>query len=155
RTQSVTEQMIGPFMNTLPLKIDVPQRSTMPERIKHVKGVLLAALAHQDAPFHHVMAKLIADYGPTAAGIGEVAFVMEDDAPSEITLGDISLLRVDPGFVTARREITLSVAGGEDELRGTVVYDRDLFTVETIESIVRNFETVFGAEEMALPARSA
>jgi amino acid adenylation domain-containing protein len=155
RTQSVTEQMIGPFMNTLPLKIDVPHRSTMPERIQHVKAVLLAALAHQDGPFHHVMAKLIAEYGPTAAGIGEVALVMEDGAPSEITLGDISLLRIDPDYVTARREITMSVAGDEDELKGTVVYDRDLFTVETIESIVRDFETALGAEEMALPARSA
>jgi non-ribosomal peptide synthetase component F len=149
RSQSATEQMIGPFMNTLPLKIDVPHRSTMPERIQRVKAVMLAALANQDAPFHQVMAKLIAEHGPSAAGIGEVALVMEDGATSEITLGDISLSRVDSGFMTARREITMSVADREDDLSGTVVYDRDIFSVETIESIIRNFERALGAEKMA------
>lgn len=140
RNQPGTERILGPFMNTLPLRIDLPDGSSLPNLVRNVKAVLLAALAHQDAPFHHVTAALTAEHGPAAAGIGQVAFVIEDPAPSELVLGGLSLTRVEPVQVTSRRELTLSVAATNGEIAGMMTYDRDLFNVVTIQRIVRDFE---------------
>jgi hypothetical protein len=152
RTQGVTEQMMGPFMSILPLRIDVPNGSTLPELVRHVKAVLLAALAHQDAPLHRVIAKLKADIGSEASGIAEVALVMEAAAPAEIVLGDVSLARIELPSISARRDLTVSFAPPDngEKISGTVVYDRDLFDVVTIQTIVANFELALRATERTL-----
>jgi hypothetical protein len=137
RNHRGTERMLGPFMNTLPLAIDLSEGGTLPDLVRKVKGVLLAALAHQEAPFHLVTGG--------ATGIGEVAFVLEDPAPPELVLGELRLTRAEGAEVTARRELTLTVAAGDGDLSGTAIYDRDLFDAGTIQGIVRDFEAVLAS----------
>jgi hypothetical protein len=135
RNQPETEQMLGQFMNTLPLRIDLSEGANFPDLVRHAKAVLLAALSQQDAPFGQV----ISECGLTS-GIGEVALVMADPSPREITMNEISLSRVEAGHMTSRRELTLSVTISDDQISGTMTYDRDLFHVETILRIVGDFE---------------
>jgi amino acid adenylation domain-containing protein len=139
RSQPGTEQILGPFMNTLPLHI-VANGAGLPALVGQVKERLLGALAHQDAPLQCIVSELGLGGDAGAAGLGEVALVMDEPAPGELRLGDLSLARLPAEAVVARRELTLSVAAGEDEIAGTVVYDRDLFDPATIEGITRDFE---------------
>ena len=145
RNHPGTEQLIGPFMNTVPLQIDVSRGGNLRELSGHVKAVLLAALSHQDAPFHRVKARLTAALGPAAAGVGEVVFVMGDPAPREIVMGDISLTRVEPERVTARRDLMLTIVAADGDIAGTMTYDRDLFDAATIERIVGDFQTALAS----------
>jgi hypothetical protein len=55
-------------------------------------------------------------------------------------MNEISLSRVEAGHMTSRRELTLSVTISDDQISGTMTYDRDLFHVETILRIVGDFE---------------
>ena len=148
RTQPATERMVGQFMNTLPLRISLPEDTSPGERVRHVKQVLLAALSHQDAPFHRVTAALASVHGHAATSIGEVALVMENEAPAEVALGELTLSRLAPEEVASRRELTLSIAANGD-ITGTVTYDRDLFEPETIQRIVGDFESELGSERSA------
>jgi non-ribosomal peptide synthetase component F len=142
-------------MNTVPLRMQYDPDATFKEMVQHVKDVLLAGLAHEDIPFHRVMARLKEDYGPSAAAIGEVAFVMDDPEPRELVVGDIALARVESPDPVSRREITLQVVADGVDLRGTMTYDRDLFAEETIEGIVAKFQAALASvqEDLVMGGR--
>jgi acyl carrier protein len=151
RSQPGTENILGPFMNSLPLRIDLSggPSQTLPELTRQVKHSMIAALAHADAPFHLVKEQLAAEYGPAASDVGEIAFVMADPAPAEFQLGDIFLKRLELAEITARREITLSVTAADGDVSGAIVYDRDLFNRQTMEEIVKRFEAVLAQPVLA------
>jgi non-ribosomal peptide synthetase component F len=137
--------MLGPFMNTLPLLIDVSNEPAMPELVRRVKDVSLAAMAHQDAPFHDVMAALLVDHGPEARSAGEVALVMEDPGPQDVVFGGLTLSRAPSAHLMARRELTLSIAAADGEITGTLIYDRDLFSITTAQGLANEFEAVLAS----------
>jgi amino acid adenylation domain-containing protein len=142
RNHPGTERILGPFMNTLPLRIDVPEGSGLREIVRCVKTVLVEALANQDAPLHLIKAALAAQHGHAAMEIGQVAMVMADTAPEAFALGDISLTRMESEHPASHRALTLSVAASPGEIQATMTYDRDAFGTETIQRIARDFETI-------------
>lgn len=142
RHHPATRHMLGPFMNTLLLNICVEDEPPLRELINRVKQVQLAAMSHQDAPFHEVMTALIGEFGPSVAGLGEVALVMEDTGPAEGTFGGLTLSREPISSLSARRALTLSMAAGPDVISGTATYDSDLFHASTIQSMLNAFTEV-------------
>ena len=58
RNDPATQLIIGPFMNTVPLRIDVDAEHGLPALVREVKTTVLGALSNQDAPWHHVLAAL-------------------------------------------------------------------------------------------------
>ena len=66
RSDPATQLIIGPFMNTVPLRYR-PRRRSGPARAgPGGETTVLGALSNQDAPWHHVLAALTAQHGPTA-----------------------------------------------------------------------------------------
>ncbi|MEO7271016.1 MAG: amino acid adenylation domain-containing protein [Vicinamibacterales bacterium] len=145
RTYAGTEQMIGPFINIVPVRIRHADNGRLPALVGQVKEALLPALAHQDAPFHLVTSALRAEHGAAADGAGEVAFVMGDPAPRELIMGDLALTRVDTGPIVARRELTLTFVAVKGDITGTMTYDRDLFEAGTIAGMMANFEAALAS----------
>jgi hypothetical protein len=139
RGDPATELILGPFMNTVPLHIDVSAGADLPARVRGVKAKVTGALSNQDAPWQHVRAALTAEHGPAALGIGEVVFLMDDPAPGEFAAGGFTLTRVPPERVIARRELTAAMSTRGGHISGTVTYDSALFEARSIESIVTNF----------------
>ena len=103
---------------------------------------MLGALSNQDAPWQHVLAALEDQHGPGALGIGEVAFLMDDPAPQELSVGAFALTRVPPERIVARRELTVAMSTRGGQITGTVTYDGALFESRSIERIVTDFIAV-------------
>ena len=55
RRRAETEGLIGFFVNTLALRIDLRDEPSVAEMLKRVKGVVLGAQEHQDMPFEQVV----------------------------------------------------------------------------------------------------
>jgi DNA-directed RNA polymerase subunit beta len=55
RSRIETERLIGFFVNSLALKVDVGEAPTVSGLLSHVKAVSLGAQAHQDLPFEQVV----------------------------------------------------------------------------------------------------
>jgi len=139
RNDPSTALILGPFMNTVPLRIDLMREADLAALVGDVKAKVLGALSNQDAPWHHVLAAIAAQHGPSVLGIGEVAFLMDDPVPGEFAAGGFTLTRVAPERITARRELTVAMSTRRGQLTGTATYDADLFEPRTIEHIVTNF----------------
>ena len=142
RSDPATQLIIGPFMNTVPLRIDLDAGADLPALVRDVKTKVLGALSNQDAPWHHVLAALSAEHGPAALGIGEVGFLMDDPVPGEFSAGGFTLSRVPPERIIARRELTAAMSTRGGQITGTVTYDGALFESGSIERIVTDFIAV-------------
>ncbi len=142
RTDPATQLIVGPFMNTVPLRIDLDDGEDLPALVREVKTTVLGALSNQDAPWHHVHAALTEQHGPSALGIGEIVFLMDDPVPGEFSVGGFTLTRVAPESIVARRELTAAMSTRDGQITGTVTYDEALFEARSIERIVTNFIAV-------------
>ncbi|KFX80418.1 Non-ribosomal peptide synthetase module, partial [Ralstonia solanacearum] len=58
RTRSEVEGLIGFFVNTLALRVEVGSGATVSELLGRVKGRVLEAQAHQDLPFEQVVERV-------------------------------------------------------------------------------------------------
>ena len=151
RTDSVTQLIIGPFMNTVPLRIDVDAEQGLPALVREVKTTVLGALSNQDAPWHHVLEALTEQHGPSALGIGELAFLMDDPVPGEFAADGLTVSRIPADPIVLRRELTVAMSTIDDQITGTVTYDGMLFETPSIARIVSNFIaalTVSGVEKV-------
>lgn len=149
RNDPATQLMLGPFMNTVPLRIDLDDAAGLPALVQGAKTAVLGALANQDAPWQHVLSALEAEHGPCARRIGETAFLMDDPVPGEFAAGGFTLTRVPPERIVARRELTAAMSTRGGQITGTVTYDDALFEPESIERIVNNFIAVLGASHVS------
>ncbi|HJT93893.1 MAG TPA: amino acid adenylation domain-containing protein, partial [Mycobacterium sp.] len=147
RGDRATQLIIGPFMNTVPLLIDVEAGADMPSLVREVKPKLLGALSNRDAPWQHVQAALTAQHGIAAASIGEIGFLMDDPVPGEFTAGGFTLTRVAPERVVARRDLTVAMSTRRGQITGTVTYDVALFEPASIERLVTNFIALLSLSE--------
>jgi amino acid adenylation domain-containing protein len=136
-----TQSIFGPLMNFLPLRLPSQGRPHVPA----VKGALLAALDHQDAPFSEVLAQALEAHGPAAAAIGEIAFVMGDAVHGRELPDGLSFSPEEPSQLTSRRELTLEVNVTQGEIQGALTYDRDLFEADTIARILADLEAAIAA----------
>jgi hypothetical protein len=139
RTDPATQLMIGPFMNTVPLRIDLNAGTDFPALVREVKTTVFGALSNQDAPWHHVLAALTEQHGPSALGVGEVCFLMDDPVPGELAAGGLAVSRILADPIVVRRELTAAMSTRDDELTGMVTYDGALFEEKSIARIVSNF----------------
>src|SRR5688500_9813436 len=55
RTRREIENLLGCFMNFLPLRVQVSPDSTGSQLLASLKGTLLDAYAHQDCPFEKIV----------------------------------------------------------------------------------------------------
>jgi len=139
RNDRQTQLMLGPFMNTVPLLVDLDTAADLAGLVRTVKSTVLGALANQDAPWLHVLPALAEMHGAAAQRIGQVGFLMDDPVPGEFAAGGFRLTRVHQERVIARRDLTVSMTTKRGQISGMATYDDALFEPDSIERIVRDF----------------
>src|SRR4029078_6311858 len=93
RTQVETENLIGFFVNLLPIRTRVSRSATFIELLRQVKEVLLEAYAHQELPFEKLVEELKPDRDLSRNPLAQVLFVMQNTPKS---LLEFSGLKVEP-----------------------------------------------------------
>ncbi len=136
RGDTALDNVVGYFVNTLPLRHRLDGNPTLREVIARARGTVLDGFAHQDAPFDVVVGRS----GVTRSSAHNplfqtlvtyrVAAVIGDDADLLSAAGFAPLAdRVDVGTVKADVEIDLAEHG--DRLTGVVACARALFDRST------------------------
>ena len=142
RTQASTEQMIGFFVNLLPLRIRLSAQATFREIVRQVCATVLDAYAHQDLPFDKLVEALQLERKPGQIPLINVLFVLNNMPQPSLTLPNVAISPVDIEVQTAKFDVALFLMERGEEFVGYVNYRTELFDAEIIAALVRHFEVL-------------
>ncbi|MDZ7286756.1 MAG: amino acid adenylation domain-containing protein, partial [candidate division KSB1 bacterium] len=142
RTRAETENLIGFFVNTLVLRADFSGNPTFRELLRQVRERCLGAYAHQDLPFEKLVEELQPVRDLSRSPLFQVAFILQNAPMQKLELPGLTLSPLETAATTAKYDLTLTMAEGQDGLHAWAEYNTDLFNAETITRLLGHFETL-------------
>jgi amino acid adenylation domain-containing protein len=142
RSRREFEELIGFFLNTLVLRLDLSSNPTFAEAIGRVREVCLGALSHQELPFEKLVEELHPDRNLGHNPLFQVSFAFQNTPRFSPQLSNIKVdeLQVETGI--ARFDLHLFMEEIDGHLKGYCDYDTNLFNADTIESLLDHFQTL-------------
>ncbi|MFI5783168.1 amino acid adenylation domain-containing protein [Nocardia sp. NPDC051570] len=142
RTEAVLEDLVGFFVNTIPLRIDTSGNPTFIELLYRVRLQCLNAYAHQDLPFDLLVEKLNPPRTLNRHPIFQVALSFLDVPEAVTELEGLSSRWVLGNTGAAKFDLALTFqaertdVGKPAGLIGSVEYATDLFDADTIHRLI-------------------
>ncbi|MEM7346461.1 MAG: amino acid adenylation domain-containing protein, partial [Chloroflexota bacterium] len=146
RQNKDTESLIGFFINTLALRLDLSKDPSFEQLLKQARRVTLDGYTWQDIPFERLVEALPIERTLSHTPLFQVMLIWQN-TPS--TQSDIPGLTVTPLALNntleytapmAKFDLSLYLGPSETGLEGTLVYNADLFAPSTIERLLQHFE---------------
>ncbi|WP_422824083.1 amino acid adenylation domain-containing protein [Xenorhabdus entomophaga] len=151
RSLSDLEGLIGFFVNTLPLRVELEQCNSVANLLAHVRERALAAYAHQDLPFEQLVETLQPERSLSYNPIFQVMLALNNISTLNNTstqfleLPGLSVSLMEPPHHSAYFDLTLSLTETQDDISGYLEYASSLFERKTIERMVNYFTNVLTA----------
>ncbi len=146
------EGLIGFFVNTLAVRVDLSSSPTVSELLKQAGKEVLAAQQHQDIPFEHVVEVVAPVRSLAHHPVFQVMFVWQNTPNWQNTpKGTVDLpgLQVSPfpaiPHSISKFDLTLSLQEEGKQIAGEVEYATALYERSTIERYLGYFRTLLGA----------
>ena len=140
RNRAETENLLGYFVNTLALRVDLSGNPTFRELLARVREVTLGAYAHQDLPFELLVEKLQPERTANRTPLFQVwcetqtVDAQSGTAPAGLTMTSTKYVRR-----TAYFDLMLFLTETDIEITGYLEFNTDLFDVDTIGEMTRRF----------------
>ncbi len=141
RSRVELESLIGFFLNTLALRVNIAGNLTFRDLLRHVQDVCLEAYDHQELPFEKLVEELKVARSMSYTPLFQVMFVLQRDIENLVRLPglEVDVKGINPGV--AKFDVTLvmieTASGG---LRGWWEYASDLFDKTTLETWTEHFQ---------------
>jgi amino acid adenylation domain-containing protein len=142
RNRSEIEGLIGFFVNTLILHTDLSGNPSFQELLGRVREVALGAYAHQDLPFERLVEALQPERSLSHQPLFQVMFVVHDASMTTLEMSSLTLSSLEMDSETAKFDLALSIADGEQGLTASWEYNIDLFDAATITRMLGHFQTL-------------
>jgi aspartate racemase len=142
RRHPEVENLIGFFLNMLPLRTDLSGGLTFRELLARVRRVCLEAYAHEDLPFEMLVEELKPERHINQNPLFQVTFVLQNypkfaGKSAAVRPGE---LEIDP--LISRFDLHFFMTEENGGLRGYFEYNTDLFDAPTIERMRGHFKTL-------------
>ena len=133
RGRAEFEPLIGFFVNTLPMRIDLSGDLTVGELLARVKKQALAAQQHQDLPFEQVVEAVQPQRSLAYSPLFQVMFAWQNTPRAAFELPGLRVASIAVPHATAQFDLVLSLDDSDGCIRGFAEYATSLFERETIE----------------------
>ncbi len=140
RTRVETEGLIGFFVNLLPVRTRLSGNPTFSELLQQVREVLLEAYARQELPFEKLVEEVKPPRDLSRNPVVQVLFVMQNTPRPVLDLPGVKVDWLELGTETSRFDVVLFVSENEGQIKGSWVYNADLFERATIERMSTEFK---------------
>lgn len=139
RNQKEQENMIGMFVNVLPVKVEIDPQQTYEQMLERVRTQFLNAYENQDYPYLLLLEKMSAKYG--VSSLFEVSFLMQSAPMEKITVDDTLSVSLNQfNTKTAREKLLLEIVESGEEIAANFEYSDELYTRSTIEQLATYYQ---------------
>ena len=140
RNQAELEPLLGYFVNPITLRFDVSGSTTFRDLLLRVRGVVLDALAHQDAPFPHVVRELRQRLDPSRNPLFQVVLSQQPQLPGLPAGWDLATEEICNGG--SKLDLMVVLDDRRDGIFGPITYNPDLFDDYAIRRLIGNWKTL-------------
>ncbi|HEU4885333.1 MAG TPA: amino acid adenylation domain-containing protein, partial [Longimicrobium sp.] len=143
RGRKEIEELIGFFVNTLAVRVDLSGSPSMSDVLGRVKARALGAQQHQDIPFEQVVELMQPARSLSHTPLFQVMFTWQNAAGDELELSGLAAPESTPrpasaapavaARTTAKFDLSLSLGEEDGRIVGSVVYAAALFEEATVE----------------------
>ncbi|MCK9776010.1 amino acid adenylation domain-containing protein [Pseudomonas syringae] len=147
RTRSELEGLIGFFINTQVLRVQVDERQSFAELLDQVKQVVTGAQSHQELPFEHLVDALAPERNPGHNPLFQFKInqhVLAADGSGQRVSG-LTVDEFPMGSSDARFDLAFDFTDTPEGIRGYFTYATDLFEAQSIERIAEALRSVLQA----------
>ncbi|CAM5713038.1 non-ribosomal peptide synthetase [Mycolicibacterium aubagnense] len=147
RTEAELDALVGFFINILVLRNDLTGNPTLREILVRSRDVALAAYAHQDLPFDHVVDAVSPARSLSRNPLFGVVVHVREDLPTDHVIdsrpeGDTTFTALEPTFDVAHADLSVNFFATQDSYRGHLIYRTDLYTPETARRLAERLVRV-------------
>ncbi len=138
RAHPAVEQLIGFFVNTVPLRATLRPTQTFRELCREVRGEAFRALEYQRIPFQHLSAAMGA-----AAALVQVGFALQNMPTGQANRRWQAPIQVPTG--TAKFDLFLICEEGPDGIVGILEYDLDVYPSSLANRFAEQYPVLLSA----------
>ncbi|MBT1695437.1 LLM class flavin-dependent oxidoreductase [Fulvivirgaceae bacterium PWU4] len=144
RTHAGLKNVVGTFINVLPLRMQIATQASYREFLQQVKSCVLDAFDNQEFPFDQMFSLVNKD---EKKQIIDVYFSSADflDNEAEISALQFVPTRINRHVNTTRYELELSVSESDGQLDVIFIYSDALYDAQTIELFMEYYANILTA----------
>ncbi|MBX8563946.1 amino acid adenylation domain-containing protein [Pseudomonas cichorii] len=143
RQRQETESLIGFFVNTLAIRVQLDDEPSVTQLLEQVKTSTLGAFSHQELPFEHVVETLNPERSLGHSPVFQSMLALKNgDAEPALQLPGLTLTAEDYEHRSTQFDLSLSLTDDGTDLTGSVEYASDLFDDSTIARFMSHFQTL-------------
>src|SRR5215213_1844948 len=141
RGRREVESLIGFFVNTLPLRMQVGGEESFRETLGRVREVCLGGYAHQEVPFERVVEELGVERRLSQSPLFQVMFALQNAPQTTLDVRGLEFTTLASDTPTSKFDLSVFVIQiSDDDLAINVEYSTELFERETIEQMAAHYQ---------------
>ncbi|WP_179272367.1 amino acid adenylation domain-containing protein [Streptomyces sp. XY006] len=151
RTEETLDDLVGCFVNTLVLRTGTGGDPSFTDLLGRARETGLAAHAHQDVPFEHLVEVLKPDRSAARHPLFQVMLTLQHAEDLAVDLDGLRHRPLEVSSRSAKFDLLFRLAERHTEdglpggLEGGVEYSTELFDRRTVEDLVSRFERLLDA----------
>lgn len=140
RQKSETQNLIGFFVNTLALRVDLSEASGFDELVAQVRERFLEAQDNQHIPFEEIVRVLNPQRSASFSPLFQVMLAWEGDVEEPPAMPGLSVELLPHERRSAKFDMLLGLHGTADGIRGSLEYSTALFEDDTALRLLKVLE---------------
>ncbi|HLX71795.1 MAG TPA: HAD-IIIC family phosphatase, partial [Verrucomicrobiae bacterium] len=142
RTRREVENVIGCFMNFLPIRAKMSDEDTGQTLLAKVKSTVLEAQAHQDCPFEKMVEAVNPERRLNQNPLYNVALLLQNFPEQLFRHKDLEVTSLHPDLEAAQLDLRFEAEFIGQKLTLVCEYKTDLFTAGTVEALLVSYRGV-------------
>ncbi|MCA2657550.1 MAG: amino acid adenylation domain-containing protein [Microcystis sp. M049S2] len=145
RNRREIEGLIGFFVNTLALRLDLSEKPSFAAFLKQVQAMAQDAYEHQDLPFEMLVEELQLERRLDRNPLVQVMFALQNAANEAWNLPGLTIAEMSWELDSVRFDLEVHLSEVNDGIAGYCCYKIDLFDETTIARLLQHFQNILRA----------
>jgi amino acid adenylation domain-containing protein len=146
RARSQYNDVIGCFVNVVPIRTEVNDDLTFREYAHSVHEIARECYAHQSVPYYRLVKELCAEHGRLGKPLVQVVINKQDSRAIKIELEGLTVELLDNNVaMPSKFDLSLLVSEKSGVIQCALEYSADLFSSSTISRIVSHYQTLLSS----------